>query len=90
VQRLVNILDTVQQLLYFRNARDCTFIGAAYPRETPMRFVYRDGGREDALLRAARHVHSENGSRSILDKRPSADKTAGEKQSGYRLECYED
>ena len=31
-----------------------------------------------------------NSSRSILNKRPSADKTAGEKQSGYLLECYED
>ena len=39
MQRLVNILDTMQQLLYFPKARDYIFLGAACPGETPMRFV---------------------------------------------------
>lgn len=74
MQRMVIILDTVQQLLYFPNA---PIPAPRCERAIPVRdseAVYPSKAkREDALLRL-----------------PSADKTTRENCGCYLLECYED
>jgi hypothetical protein len=74
MQRMVNILDTVQQLLYSPNACNSTSLVRAIPvRDSRAVGFIGTGRRENALLRQL-----------------SADKAAGEKYSSYLVECYED
>lgn len=51
MQRMVNILDTVQQLLYLTNSRNFQLLGAGYPRERRRGGSFIQAGHEDALLR---------------------------------------
>lgn len=74
MQRMVNILDTVQQLLYSPNECNSTSLVRAIPvRDSEAVGFIETGRRENALLRQL-----------------FADKTADEKYSSYFVECYED
>jgi hypothetical protein len=51
MQRMVNILDTMQQLLYFPNARNSTSSVRAIPVRDSKAVRFIETGHENALLR---------------------------------------